>query len=233
MRHALSALPLDNPASSRFCTQCGARLAAPRAPGAAPSSPRACASAASAGGPSRRSPPAGALRLARGLHAAAPRREDPHLAHRPRGRAQAGDGPLRRPQGLDGAARRPRPRGGAQAPRPGPRAHDGGGAPLRGHGQPGHGRRHHGALRRAARPRGPRGARLLRGAAHAGGGPALRRGACAATEGIPIQIRVGLNSGEVVVRSIGSDLHMDYTAVGQTTHLAARMEQMADARHRC
>ena len=46
-------------------------------------------------------------------------------------------------------------------------------------------------------------------------------------EGIPIQIRVGLNSGEVVVRSIGSDLHMDYTAVGQTTHVAARMEQMA------
>jgi len=47
------------------------------------------------------------------------------------------------------------------------------------------------------------------------------------TEGIPIQIRVGLNSGEVVVRSIGSDLRMDYTAVGQTTHLAARMEQLA------
>ena len=48
------------------------------------------------------------------------------------------------------------------------------------------------------------------------------------SEGVPIRIRVGLNSGEVVVRSIGSDLHMDYTAVGQTTHLAARMEQMAD-----
>ena len=47
------------------------------------------------------------------------------------------------------------------------------------------------------------------------------------TEGIPIQIRIGVNSGEVVVRSIGSDLKMDYTAVGQTTHLAARMEQMA------
>lgn len=45
--------------------------------------------------------------------------------------------------------------------------------------------------------------------------------------GVPVQIRVGLNSGEVVVRSIGSDLRMDYTAVGQTTHLAARMEQMA------
>jgi class 3 adenylate cyclase/tetratricopeptide (TPR) repeat protein len=47
------------------------------------------------------------------------------------------------------------------------------------------------------------------------------------TRGVPIHIRVGLNSGEVVVRSIGSDLHMDYTAVGQTTHLAARMEQLA------
>jgi class 3 adenylate cyclase len=44
---------------------------------------------------------------------------------------------------------------------------------------------------------------------------------------VPIHMRVGLNAGEVVVRSIGSDLHMDYTAVGQTTHLAARMEQMA------
>src|SRR5437870_1876706 len=47
------------------------------------------------------------------------------------------------------------------------------------------------------------------------------------SHGVPIQIRVGLNSGEVVVRAIGSDLHMDYTAVGQTTHLAARLEQMA------
>jgi class 3 adenylate cyclase/tetratricopeptide (TPR) repeat protein len=47
------------------------------------------------------------------------------------------------------------------------------------------------------------------------------------SDGITIQTRVGLNSGEVVVRSIGSDLKMDYTAVGQTTHLAARMEQMA------
>ena len=47
------------------------------------------------------------------------------------------------------------------------------------------------------------------------------------SHGILIQIRVGLNSGGVVVRAIGSDLHMDYTAVGQTTHLAARMEQLA------
>jgi class 3 adenylate cyclase/tetratricopeptide (TPR) repeat protein len=47
------------------------------------------------------------------------------------------------------------------------------------------------------------------------------------SQGLDVQIRIGLNSGEVVVRSIGSDLRMDYTAVGQTTHLAARMEQFA------
>jgi class 3 adenylate cyclase len=45
--------------------------------------------------------------------------------------------------------------------------------------------------------------------------------------GIDVQIRVGINSGEVVVRAVGSDLRMDYSAVGQTTHLAARMEQLA------
>ena len=58
---------------------------------------------------------------------------------------------------------------------------------------------------------------------------AVRRGAgnSGPTPAPPIQIRVGVNSGEVVVRAIGSDLHMDYTAVGHTTHLAARMEQLA------
>ena len=45
--------------------------------------------------------------------------------------------------------------------------------------------------------------------------------------GVEVQIRVGLNSGQVVVRAIGNDLHMDYSAIGQTTHLAARMEQLA------
>src|ERR1700675_409421 len=47
------------------------------------------------------------------------------------------------------------------------------------------------------------------------------------SHGVEVQIRVGLNSGDVVVRSIGSDLRMDYSAVGQTTNLAARMEQLA------
>jgi class 3 adenylate cyclase/tetratricopeptide (TPR) repeat protein len=47
------------------------------------------------------------------------------------------------------------------------------------------------------------------------------------SHGVQVAIRVGLNSGEIVVRTIGNDLHMDYTVVGQTAHLASRMEQMA------
>jgi class 3 adenylate cyclase/tetratricopeptide (TPR) repeat protein len=47
------------------------------------------------------------------------------------------------------------------------------------------------------------------------------------THGLSVDFRVGLNSGEVVVRAIDNDLHMDYSAIGQTVHLAARMEQMA------
>jgi len=45
--------------------------------------------------------------------------------------------------------------------------------------------------------------------------------------GLPLLVRIGLNSGEVVARSIGRDLSFTYTAVGQTVHLASRMEQMA------
>ena len=47
------------------------------------------------------------------------------------------------------------------------------------------------------------------------------------TRGLELRMRVGLNAGEVVVRAIGNDLHMDYSAVGETTVLAARMEQTA------
>jgi class 3 adenylate cyclase/tetratricopeptide (TPR) repeat protein len=45
--------------------------------------------------------------------------------------------------------------------------------------------------------------------------------------GLEMRMRIGLNSGAVVVRAIGNDLHMDYSAVGETTVLAARMEQTA------
>jgi class 3 adenylate cyclase len=50
----------------------------------------------------------------------------------------------------------------------------------------------------------------------------VRRG-----HGVGVQIRVGLHSGEVVVRSIDNDLDIDYSAIGQTTHLVARMKQLA------
>ena len=45
--------------------------------------------------------------------------------------------------------------------------------------------------------------------------------------GIDFKMRIGLNSGPVIVGSIGDDLRMDYTAIGDTTNLAARMESMA------
>jgi class 3 adenylate cyclase len=50
------------------------------------------------------------------------------------------------------------------------------------------------------------------------------------TQGVNVQIRVGLNSGQVVVRAIGGDLHRDYTVVGQATHLAAPIDGVARAR---
>jgi len=45
--------------------------------------------------------------------------------------------------------------------------------------------------------------------------------------GVAFKMRIGLNSGLVVVGSIGDDLRMDYTAVGDTTNLASRMESHA------
>jgi class 3 adenylate cyclase len=47
------------------------------------------------------------------------------------------------------------------------------------------------------------------------------------SHGVTLQARIGLHSGDVVVRSIGNDLSMDYDAIGATVHLAGRMEQLA------
>jgi class 3 adenylate cyclase len=46
--------------------------------------------------------------------------------------------------------------------------------------------------------------------------------------GLNFSVRMGINSGEVIVGKIGDDLRMDYTAQGQTVGLAARMEQLAE-----
>ena len=45
--------------------------------------------------------------------------------------------------------------------------------------------------------------------------------------GVEFRMRIGLNSGPVVVGSIGDDLRMDYTAIGDTTNLASRMEGLS------
>ena len=105
---------------------------------------------------------AAAERRARPRPSTSPRRSAP--AEPPGGRAQAGDGALRRRDGLDGARRAKRPRGVAADHGALLRDPLRGRPPLRGHGRQVHRRRHHGPVRRADRPRGPRPARLLRGA---------------------------------------------------------------------
>ena len=49
-----------------------------------------------------------------------------------------------------------------------------------------------------------------------------------APRGITFRARQGLNTGLVVVGSIGGDLRMDYTAVGDTTNVAARLQQAGE-----
>jgi class 3 adenylate cyclase len=49
--------------------------------------------------------------------------------------------------------------------------------------------------------------------------------------GVGFLMRIGLNSSPVIVGSIGDDLRMDYTAVGDTTNLAARVEHLVQPGH--
>jgi class 3 adenylate cyclase/tetratricopeptide (TPR) repeat protein len=54
-----------------------------------------------------------------------------------------------------------------------------------------------------------------------------RRGDFGVPDGVELAVRMGLNTGPVVVGKIGDNLRMDYTAVGDTTNLAARLQQLA------
>ncbi|MBI3386361.1 MAG: AAA family ATPase [Deltaproteobacteria bacterium] len=54
-----------------------------------------------------------------------------------------------------------------------------------------------------------------------------------ARHGVPFGVRIGLNSGDVVVGKIGDDLRMDYTAQGHTVGFAQRMEALAESGHIC
>lgn len=47
-------------------------------------------------------------------------------------------------------------------------------------------------------------------------------------QGLRLQVRVGINTGPVIVGTVGNNLRMDYKAVGNTVNLAARMEQTAE-----
>ncbi|HLC40552.1 MAG TPA: adenylate/guanylate cyclase domain-containing protein, partial [Methylomirabilota bacterium] len=49
-----------------------------------------------------------------------------------------------------------------------------------------------------------------------------------ATQGTPLHIRLGINTGPVVVGGIGDNLRMDYTAIGDTTNLASRLQTLAE-----
>jgi class 3 adenylate cyclase len=48
-----------------------------------------------------------------------------------------------------------------------------------------------------------------------------------AEEGTPLEARIGINTGEVVVRTLSASGHAEYDTVGHTANLAARMEALA------
>jgi len=58
-----------------------------------------------------------------------------------------------------------------------------------------------------------------------------RGGALAARNWDQLALRIGLNTGPVVVGKIGDNLRMDYTAIGDTTNLAARLQQLRARQH--
>ena len=60
------------------------------------------------------------------------------------------------------------------------------------------------------------------------GGISAYRAEVAAERGLDLDVRVGINTGEVVVGQVGSDLRLEYTAMGDAVNVAARMEQTAE-----
>ena len=220
----------DNPSGTRFCGQGVWPRWPPSARPCGPPMLRRTDSVASAPRRSARGVDAEG-RGPRDLHPQAPRRQDPHLAQRARGRAQAGHGALLRHR----RTRRRSPS--ASVPRRctssstgSSRSWPGRGPPLRGHHQPVPRRRLHGALRRADRPRGPRAAApcSLRSASQ------RRLRALRAELGARARLELRCAWGSTPARwwsaAIGDDLRMDYTAIGDTTNLAARLQQARRAR---
>ena len=63
--------------------------------------------------------------------------------------------------------------------------------------------------------------------------PATYASEVRAQHGMPFAVRIGFNSGEVVVGRIGDDLRMEFTAQGHVVGLAQRMEALAESGHIC
>ena len=82
-----------------------------------------------------------------------------------------------------------------------------------------------GALRRPDRPRGPRASARCAPRWRSGRGLEPLRDHVQQRHGIDFRVRIGINTGRWWWAPSGDDLRMDYTAVGDTTNLAARLEQ--------
>jgi Adenylate and Guanylate cyclase catalytic domain/Double zinc ribbon len=219
----------ENPGDAKLCVSCGKRFKALCPNCGSSNSPafRFCKECCQAMLKPAEIRPIDYSRPQSYLHTEVPGGEDPRHAQFHRRRAEARHRALCRRGELHLHRREARPRGSPpdhgrllQDP-------DGRDSPVRGDDQPVHRRRGHGPLRRAPSPRGSCPTSLPCCTVHSKGYCGLR-----GEDQRPARDRVQdadwcLNSGPVVVDSIGDDLRMDYTAVGDTTNLASRLQHLA------
>jgi hypothetical protein len=203
----------DNPGDASFCEGCGAKLelACPTCKTLAGPGARFCKKCGASLGDNATAAPLttnnpAASNLARSPRAYTSRHlggEDSAIEGGAGRRAQAGDDAVRRHQGLDRAGR-PDGRGRVVAdheplfPDPLRRRRS-----LRGLRRQVHRRRHHGAVRRADRARGPSAARLY-AALHLREEISRYATEVKRAHGVRFSTRMGLNSGEVIVGKIGT-----------------------------
>ena len=192
----------DNPPDALFCMKCGAKVeigcsSCGTANPADANFCRKCGKALEAGAPASLPTPAAAAKTPR--VEVTPERQTAEGLDSERKTVTALFADIKGSMEL---MRGPRSGGGARDRRSRPQADDRRGASLRWLRRAIDRRRHLRVVRRAGRARRPSAARAVRGAADAGGPASATRASCARRGVAPIEIRVGLNTGEVVVRSI-------------------------------
>ena len=232
LRHALSGLRhRADRRASRSVTPAARRVAAGVPAAAAPRSRPASASVPTA---ASRSAGAGARRRRRRRRATPLSTMPEGLAREDPRRSAAVAGERKQVTvlfcdlvGSTAIAERPRSGGVPRAARAVRRAGVPRDLPLRGHRQPARRRRPHGALRRADRARGRAAARRARRARASATRWRTSTSAARPSAASSLRARIGINTGPVVVGTVGNDLKMDYTAIGDTTNLAARLESLA------